>query len=97
MKSYYCLTKEIDKEWTPKIKDFIKGNDKILNLTEVGVMNPSRLRDILTDIIGYKEDDTRTDFNGWEWDFWFYFNHPDLPSLTMRGTGMTFELYLERN
>lgn len=96
MKSYYTLTKEIDKEWTPKVKKFIESNDEVLNLTGVSVMNPARLKDILTDIIGYEEDDTRTDFNGWEWDFWFYFNHPDLPALRMTGTGITFELYLER-
>lgn len=98
--NYYCLNKKIDEEWTPKIKKYIEemAQHEVdpLNLTGVGCLNPARVRDILTDKLGYNEDETKTDFNGWEWDYWFYFNHDTLPPVRMTGTGLTFELYIER-
>lgn len=95
--NYYTLNKEIDDKWTPQIKSFIdnisnSGNTS-LNLTGISELNPSRVRDILVDKIGYEETDF--DSNGWDWDFWFYFKKEGFAPLVLRGTGLSFELYLE--
>lgn len=99
MSGYYTLTKEIEEEWKPKIDAYIKSienseNPKPLDLTMQPGLNPSRVRDLLIDSLGYEEDNFES--NGWEWDYWFYFHHDTRPALTLRGTGLTSEIYLER-
>lgn len=97
--SYYTLDAEIDKEWTPKIDAFIKSiengeNPGALDLTMQPGLNPSRVREIITDRLGYIEEDF--DHNGWDWDYWFIFMHKSRPTIMLRGTGMTSEIYLEK-
>lgn len=102
MQNYYTLTDEIANVGKKLITDYIhekwvEGKDiQPLNLTGVKDMNPARVRDVITDILGYDEENF--DSNGWEWDFWFQFVHvnsKDFPPLTLRGTGLTHEMYVK--
>ena len=94
MKEYYTLSKETDELWTPKIEAFIKSDERKLNLTGIPELNPARVRDILTDNLGYEEENFESD--GWEWDYSFHFIHDDFPNINMYGTGLTFELHLTK-
>ncbi len=56
-------------------------------------MNPYRLWKML-ERLGYKK--TNFQQNGWEFDFWIYFEKPGSRKLMVWGTGITFNLWLTK-
>lgn len=102
----YNLSKKVKDKWYPIIKDFLDTLDNWkpeyedddtkktkLDLSDTE-LNPYTLRDLLIDEFGYEEDEDKFDTNGWEMDFWIYLNKPGHASLSITGTGITFELNL---
>lgn len=55
-------------------------------------LNPYILWNILEEDLGYER--IRQDDNGWQLDFWVYFEKTGHSNLVVRGCGMTFELIL---
>ena len=99
------VTEELREKFTPIIKEYIdkleqtnlEDEPEQLELTFQGI-GPYQLSKILEEL-GYEEDeDCPMDTNGWELDFWMYYNHPDKKNyaekLVISGTGITFELKL---
>lgn len=99
------LTDEQKQKFIPIIKEYVDKlestdlDDTVdeLELTFQGI-GPYQLSKILEEL-GYEEDeDCPSDSNGWEMDFWLYYNHPGKKNyaerLVISGTGMTFELQL---
>lgn len=98
MKSSYELAPDVKEKYMPVVKEFIdklesyEGDPsevfKDFSKTE---LNPYTLGIILTDL-GYEEDGF--DQNGWEMDFWITYKKPGFKTLTLTGTGITFEMVL---
>ena len=100
MANRYYATEEQKEKFIPILQDFIDrieaaSEEEVysiqLNLTDKGI-NPAQVWDIL-EALGYEED--YVDHNGWELDFWINFEKEDCRTITMRGTGITFEVLLE--
>lgn len=62
-----------------------------IDLTNSG-LSPYTLERWLESVMGYELGDTVT--NGWQWDFWTTMTKPGHKSLSINGTGATFELKL---
>lgn len=93
------LTKEIDERWTPCIQSFLNALDagvalNPLDLSGDTLINPSRLVDILTLVLGYEEESYTS--SAYDLDFEIIFTKPNHTTIKAYGTGMTFELYLQR-
>lgn len=98
MKSGYELAPDVKEKYMPVVKEFIdkletyEGDPyeifKDFSKTE---LNPYTLGILLTDL-GYEEDGF--DQNGWEMDFWIIYKKPGFKTLTLAGTGITFEMVL---
>lgn len=97
----YQLNEKIKELYLPIVKEHI---DKIesLNLEEESPynieldlsdspLNPYTLWGILEEL-GYERMDQ--DDNGWQMDFWIYFEKESCRELIVRGCGITFELIL---
>lgn len=106
MSNRYKLTKKVKDKWCPIIKDFLDTLDNWkpeydfddtkkteLDLSDTE-LNPYTLKNLLIDEFGYEEDEDEFDTNGWQMDFWIYLNKPGHSSLSITGTGITFELNL---
>lgn len=97
----YELLPEVKEKYMPIVKKFIEELEnysgcaddlkKDLSGTE---LNPYTLSTILKEL-GYEEIDL--DRNGWQMDFWWYFEKPKCKSIQISGTGITFELFLQGN
>lgn len=99
--SKWILTDEVREKYLPIIKEHI---DKIrncnleemdrynvaLNLSDTE-LNPYTLGKLLEEF-GYEKVDM--DRNGWEMDFWIVYEKSGYPLILVRGTGITFELFL---
>jgi len=96
--SGWALTDEVKERFTPIIQEFI---DKIetmdyvdeesgLNLSDTE-LNGYTLWKLLEDL-GYEQ--TELDHNGWQMDFWIRFEKEGFKTLSVDGTGITFELAL---
>lgn len=100
------LTNELREKFIPIIEEYINKLEQTdleenepdkLELTHQGI-GPYQLGELLQEL-GYQEDeDCPMDTNGWQCDFWMYYNHPDKKNyaekLVISGTGITFELEL---
>ena len=99
------LTDEVRDKIKPIILDYFEKVLSIdecddvddLDLTFKGV-SPYQLKELLTEL-GYEE--TNTDRNGWQFDFWIYMTNKDINSrirrLIISGCGMSFELKIQIN
>lgn len=102
----YNLTDEVKEKWTPIIRIFLDtidnwkpeydNDDQINNSLDLSgtELNPYTLREMLTNVFGYEEDEDKFTTNGWDYDFWFYFHKNGHKPLVMSGTGVIFSLYL---
>jgi len=98
--SGWKLSDDLINKFTPIFKDFIykienlpevvNEEDLTLNLTGKGI-TPYQAWSLL-EILGYEHTDMNQ--NGWELDFWLFFEKQGCRRITLRGTGMTFELFL---
>lgn len=97
----YKLTDEVRKKYLPIIKEHTEKirncnleemdrYDVSLNLSDTG-LNPYTLGKLLEEL-GYEKVDV--DKNGWEMDFWITYEKSGCPPIQVRGTGITFELFL---
>lgn len=92
----YELTDEVREKFTPTVKEFIeKAQEKefagdLLELTGTE-LNPYTIWKLLEEL-GYEKNDFDT--NGWELDFWITMVKSDFKDISIRGTGITFELNL---
>lgn len=100
MANRYYATEEQKEKFIPILQDFIDrieaaSEEEVysiqLNLTDKGI-NPAQVWDILN-VLGY--EDEYLDHNGWELDFWIKFEKEDCRTITMSGTGITFEVLLK--
>ena len=100
MTNRYNTTEEQKQKFIPIIQEFINriesaSEDEVysiqLNLTDQGI-NPYQIWSLLNDL-GYEDD--YVDHNGWELDFWIKFEKEGFKTITMTGTGITFEVLLE--
>lgn len=101
----FHLTDEVWDEYSPIITDFIAkieaadpnqeidDEDLVLDLSCTTV-NPYTLGKILENM-GYKKTNFRS--NGWEFDFWMDFEKPGCKTLLAWGTGITFNLWLQKS
>lgn len=91
----YEVTDFVRDRIKPIIEDFIKkinyeSNYAELDLTGMSV-NPYQIWMILEDL-GYESHSIED--NGWQLDFWMDFTKEGYPTITMAGTGITFEVKL---
>lgn len=96
----YCLNDEVREKFKPQVEEFISllEEEKIeeldLDLTFKGI-SPMQLKELLEEL-GYEDMDLDT--NGWEHDFWWYFNNPNkkgyAKKLCISGCSMAFEMKL---
>lgn len=100
MANRYYPTEEQKEKFIPILQEFIDrieaaSEDEVydiqLNLTDQGI-NPAQISELLISL-GYEDD--YVDYNGWQLDFWIKFEKEDCRTITMRGTGITFEVLLE--
>lgn len=92
----YELTDEVKEKFIPIVQDYInkveaedfEGSELRLTDTE---LNPYTLWKLLEEL-GYEK--TEFDDNGWQMDFWIEFTKEGFQTLTIAGTGITFELTL---
>lgn len=91
---------KLRKKFIPLIKDFIHKvenssyediYDLQLNLTNKGI-TPQQLWKLMQEL-NYIDSDYNT--NGWQLDFWLSLKKDGYKTLSMRGRGITFELFLE--
>lgn len=90
------LTDEVKVKFMPIVQNYInkieaeefEGEELILTDTE---LNPYMLWKLLEEL-GYKK--TEFEDNGWQMDFWITFTKQGFQTLTIAGTGITFELNL---
>lgn len=94
--SRWQLADEVRNKFTPIVKEFINKVESeefpedILQLTDTE-LNPYALWKLLEEL-GYEE--VNTDRNGWQMDFWITFKKEGFKTLTIEGTGITFEFKL---
>lgn len=92
----YELTEKVKEKFTPIVEEFIKKAeekefaDDLLELTGTE-LNPYTAWKLLEEF-GYNKDDIDT--NGWEMDFWITMKKDGFTDISIRGTGITFELNL---
>lgn len=94
------LTEEVKEKYTPIIREFIrklesnnpKDEEKRLEMDLSGTeLNPFTLEKLLENL-GYEQ--TEQDNNGWQFDFWITMQKDECKDLSIKGTGITFELKL---
>lgn len=94
--SKWALTDDMRKKFIPIIQEFINKveavefPDESLELTDTE-LNPYTLG-LLLEEFGYEKVDI--DENGWQMDFWITFEKEGYKTLTIEGTGITFEFKL---
>lgn len=100
MANRYYATEEQKEKFIPILQEFIDrieaaSEEEVysiqLNLTDKGI-NPAQIWDILEEL-GYEEN--YEDYNGWQLDFWIKFEKEGCRTISMSGTGITFEVLLE--
>lgn len=107
--NYWHLTKDKEQELINILQNWF---DRLENMTEEDFNNtsnedinldftrtefaPYHIRDVLHDHFGYEDADDWLDENGWEQDFWIYFEGKKYHGYTpyISACGMTFECYL---
>ena len=99
--SRWILTNEVKEKYLPIVKEHINKIENY-NLEEMDrydveldlsdtELNPYTLGELLKEL-GYEKVDV--DRNGWEMDFWIKYKKSDCLPIQVRGTGITFELFL---
>lgn len=104
-KDRWILEEEVKNEYIESIQNYLNKADEAikkgikrsnlmpdLNLSDTK-LNPYTLGLLLTDL-GYEE--VEVDYNGWELDFWIKYSKRRHSSVTITGTGITFELKLSQ-
>lgn len=78
------------------VRGLLKRKYHILNLSKYAEPG-SDYRFVMDypDIYNYRYEGDYVDHNGWELDFWIKFEKEDYRTITMRGTGITFDVLLE--
>lgn len=98
--SRWQLKKEVKEKFTPIIEEFIHQVETIDPLSDTPLLeidlsdtelNPYTLETLLEGL-GYEKTDH--DSNGWQYDFWVTMQKDGCKSLSVNGTGATFELKL---
>ena len=91
------LTPEARERFIPKIMEMIekieaRSSEDVLefDLSDTE-LNPYTLCSLLKEL-WYEQGDQ--DENGWQFDFWIPFTKTDHKDIQVKGTGMTFELFL---
>lgn len=96
MASRWEATKELKEKYTLVLKEFINKVELVedelpeIDLSDSG-LSPYTLQKMLEDM-GYEETNTET--NGWQWDFWITMEKDGYKPLWIMGTGITFTLVL---
>lgn len=103
-KNRYNLDEILKNEWMPKIAQHVgllceegkvdngETNPYLiaLDLSDSG-LNPYTIGEILEEL-GWEVQDRRD--NGWQMDFWIIYEKDGCPDIQVRGTGITFEVFL---
>ncbi len=102
-KNMYELSVENEEKLTSivlaALNEITKSNPALDNRYEVGIdvsniigCSPYTLQTIL-EKLGYEYDVNISDTNGWQVDYWYYYNHTNskFPKVLIRGTAITHE------
>jgi hypothetical protein len=94
--SRWEVSGQVREDFTPIVSAFIEKVNKTENEDELDLsdtkLNPYTLKKLLEEL-GYI-DDGNMDTNGWQLDYWIPMSKEGSRSLSINGTGITFELKL---
>lgn len=95
MSNRYELTTEVKNEYFTKVVhaiEKIENSNECIKISFADTkLNPYTLSQLLVDL-GYEEGEI--EINGWEMDFWITFTKDGCKTLSLNGTGITFDMYL---
>ena len=102
-KNMYELSEETEEKLTPivlaALNEITKSDPSSTNRYDVGIdvsniigCSPYTLQTIL-EKLGYEFNPDISDTNGWQIDYWYYYNHNNsiFPKVLVRGTAITHE------